>query len=159
MPSGKVHLRVETLLLVVGWLPLMGWLLAVGAIESGDAVAFVFAYAFSMLYLSPDLDLSSSRPTLRWGVLRWLWVPYAAAFKHRNLSHHLLLGPLTRIAYLGILVFGGMAVYVAIARRAMPDLQLPLRVLLALLCGFYIPNLTHVLLDRWQTARRSRRRL
>jgi len=159
MPSGKVHLRVETVLLVLCWLPLLGWLLALRRLGSTEAAAFVFAYAFSALFLSPDLDLHTSRPYLRWGVLRWLWAPYAFVFKHRKLSHHLLLGPLSRMAYLGVLVIGGAAIYVLVARRSLPEVVAPIPLLIAVLIGLYLPNLTHVILDRLPLRRRSRRRL
>ncbi|MFC2082013.1 DUF2227 family putative metal-binding protein [Candidatus Bipolaricaulota bacterium] len=159
MPSGKTHLRVEIGLLVACWLPLAVWFLIEGWAAPNDIAAFVFAYAFSSLFLSPDLDLRTSRPYLRWGVLRWLWAPYALVFRHRQRSHHVLLGPLSRIAYLGIIVVGGAFAYLAVARRVMPDLQLPMGILAAIGCGLYVPNLTHVLLDRMRPARSHRRRL
>ena len=159
MPSGKTHLRVETALLVVIWTPFAIWLRVVGWIGTGEIVAFAGAYAFSSLFLSPDLDLQTSRPYLRWGAIRWLWAPYALVFKHRRLSHHLLLGPLSRIAYLSVLVLGGAVVYLALARRSVPDIRMPVEILIAIGCGLYVPNLTHVLLDRMPPRRRGKHRL
>jgi len=156
MPSGRTHLRVEIALLVVCWMPLAVWLRVEGWIETNEIISFVIAYAFSSLFLSPDLDLHTSRPYLRWGVLRWLWAPYAFVFKHRQLSHHLLLGPLSRIAYLAVLVLGGAFLYLAFARRAVPDLALPVGILVGIGCGLYVPNLAHVLLDRLRSPRRHR---
>lgn len=157
MPSGKTHLRVEIALLLLCWLPLAVWFLVEEWIGSNEIVAFVFAYGFSALFLSPDLDLRTSRPYLRWGLLRFLWAPYALVFRHRKLSHHLLLGPLSRIAYLSMLVLGSTFAYMAYARRVIPDLRLPAGILSAIGCGLYVPNLTHVLLDRMCSSLRRRR--
>ena len=76
-----------------------------GWIGTAEIAAFVSAYLFSMTLLSPDLDLAKSDSYRRWGPLRWLWAPYAAAFKHRRVSHHPLFGPITRIAYVSLIGF------------------------------------------------------
>jgi len=157
MPSGKTHLRVETTLLVLLWVPVLVWFRICGRIDTTPIIAFVSAYAFSSLFLSPDLDLHTSRPYLRWGVLRWLWAPYAYVFRHRRLSHHLLLGPLSRIAYLGVILLGGALLYVCIARRTLPEVRFPIEIAAAVACGLYVPNLTHVLLDRMPRRRRRAR--
>lgn len=66
-------------------------------------------YAFSLLvggnvigysHLSPDLDLPQSRPSQRWGLLRFTWSPYQRVMPHRGLSHVPILGSLTRLCYL-----------------------------------------------------------
>lgn len=51
-------------------------------------------------YLSPDLDLNS-RPFLRWGVLKLMWLPYQDQIPHRHwLSHAPLVGSVVRLFYL-----------------------------------------------------------
>jgi uncharacterized metal-binding protein len=51
-------------------------------------------------YLSPDLDLKS-RPFLRWGVLKSIWVPYQNSIPHRHwLSHAPVIGSVVRLFYL-----------------------------------------------------------
>ena len=50
--------------------------------------------------LSPDLDLSSSGSSNRWGIFRFLWYPYNKLFSHRGISHSIIFGTLTRIIYL-----------------------------------------------------------
>ena len=82
MPSGRVHLKIEAGLLF-GWTGLGGYLLAVRAVTVEMVVSFVLAYGFSMLFLSPDLDLARSRASGRWGKARWLWTPYALVFRLR----------------------------------------------------------------------------
>gem|GEM_PF-1590370 len=83
MPSGRAHLKIEAGLLF-GWTALAGYLLSRSAITPEAVVSFTVAYALSMLFLSPDLDLARSRATRRWGIARWLWVPYALVFRHRG---------------------------------------------------------------------------
>ncbi len=159
MPSGKTHLRIEGALLVFCSLG------ATAAVTRHVATvlevqAFVAAYVFSMLFLSPDLDLTSSDSTRRWGPLRWLWIPYALVFRHRRTSHHLVLGPLTRIAYLGLLGFAAALSYAMLSRHALPEWALSERLTLAILVGLYLPNAIHILADTLQSFLvRLRRRL
>jgi len=161
MPSGRVHLRIEAGLLF-GWTAVAGFLLASRVVPVEGVIAFVLAYAFSMLFLSPDLDLARSRAFRRWGLARWLWIPYALLFRHRRLSHHPILGFVTRLVYLGaMIVVVGAAVVVAIGRPMRVGAP-PAEVLLAIAVGAYLPNLTHILADRvvsgWRK-RFARRRL
>jgi uncharacterized metal-binding protein len=161
MPSGRTHLRIEAALLF-GWTALAGYLLSVRAVRVESVVAFVLAYAFSMLYLSPDLDLARSRASRRWGVGRWLWVPYALIFKHRGLSHHPLLGPLTRVLYLAAIVAMALLLLFSAAGRPIGIARPSSSIVLGALLGLYVPNVTHItadrLVSRWR-GRRPRRRL
>lgn len=109
MPSGRVHLHIETgvltLLIVVAvtaifWVEVTSWEEA-----KQPLLCFVGAYLFSSLFLSPDMDLGRSDPQNRWGIFRVLWKPYAKAFSHRGISHNPLLGPLSRMLYLTVIVF------------------------------------------------------
>lgn len=62
------------------------------------------SYLFGGLYLSPDLDIKST-PYLKWGYLRFLWIPYQKAIKHRSvLSHGILIGTTLRLLYLFFIV-------------------------------------------------------
>jgi len=146
MPSGRTHLRIEAVLLPV-WSG-VGVLCAVhGWIGSAEIAAFVSAYLFSMLLLSPDLDLAESDSYRRWGPLRWLWAPYAAAFKHRRVSHHPLFGPITRIAYVSLIGFVVLSLYVALSGGGTPRLVVSIPLSAAALVGLYLPNLTHIVTD------------
>ncbi|HIC98044.1 MAG TPA: hypothetical protein EYP11_06595 [Aquificaceae bacterium] len=69
-------------------------------------VPFGAGYILGTFFLSPDLDLPSSRPTKRWKFLRCLWFPYQLLSKHRGVSHMPLIGSLFRLIYLlGTLLF------------------------------------------------------
>ena len=157
MPSGKTHLRVELgmLVLIAGTGLLLNHLSQY--VQWDDAVSVVFcfggSYLFSSLFMSPDLDLASSRPARRWGVLRYLWLPYAACFRHWGVSHNPLLGPLTRIGYLGLLVSAalaglhyGLGVEMTFMRQWWDDLGG--RPLWAIGIGLFLPNQVHILVDR-----------
>jgi len=55
---------------------------------------------FGEYFLSPDLD-TRSRPYLRWGCLRWIWMPYQKLFRHRSIfTHTPLMGTTIRLLYL-----------------------------------------------------------
>ena len=156
MPSGKTHLRIELGFLGVA----MGaglLLLQRGRIGQHEILAFAVAYVLSMILLSPDLDLTRSDAYQRWGWLRWLWLPYAVLFKHRQLSHHVLFGPLTRIAYLLGLALAASFLYMVVTRRALVLPEIPVHLLVSVLLGLYAPNLVHILSDRAHTAWRRRK--
>jgi uncharacterized metal-binding protein len=156
MPSGKVHLRVE-LFLLGAWGALAAYLVQKERISWPVAAAFGASYLASMLLLSPDLDLATSRPFKRWGPLRVLWWPYAAVFRHRRLSHHWFFGPLTRVGYVLAWVIAVMLAVAWIARRD-PGLRLPSGAMLAAISlGLYVPNATHIAADAiWSLCKRRR---
>ena len=108
MPSGQTHDRITLWILPV----VTGLTLA--TTRSGNLGLIVSGgFLFSGLMLSPDLDLKS-RPFMRWGWLRWIWIPYQKAMRHRSLfSHGPLIGTTLRVLYLsawiallGILILG-----------------------------------------------------
>jgi len=150
MPSGKTHLRIEGLLLAV-WTAIAVLCARQAWVGTAEVGGFIVSYLFSMLLLSPDLDLAKSDSYRRWGPLRWLWTPYAVAFRHRRVSHHPLFGPITRIAYVGILALVGLVIHGAASRHPVPQLVLPVKLVFAVLIGLYLPNLTHIVADGLQS--------
>jgi len=161
MPSGRTHLKIEAVLLFA-WTALGGILLANGVASPQALVSFILAYAFSMLFLSPDLDLARSRASKRWGIARVLWMPYALVFRHRGRSHHPVFGALTRILYLLLLVVVVVVTIVALSGTRISIHLPPGDVMIAVVAGLYVPNLTHIVADRlvsdWK-AKQARRRL
>lgn len=99
MPSGRVHETVNLLALPPILYVLPGSL---------PKIPFACGYLVGTFWLTPDLDLANSRPSRRWGLLRLVWLPYAWLFPHRGLSHHPLLGALTRLLYLTTLTGLGL---------------------------------------------------
>ena len=56
-------------------------------------------YLFSGFMFNGDLDIKS-RPTNRWGPLKFIWYPYRKLFKHRSFwSHGLFVGTLIRVLW------------------------------------------------------------
>ncbi len=160
MPSGSTHLKIEAGLMVA-WAAASVALVAYGRVSLAHVIFFLAGYAFSMLFLSPDLDLADSRAYRRWGAVRWIWYPYALFFRHRRLSHHLLWGPLSRAAYLGAFGFGvAVAVLAALGSRG-PRVRVSASIVLPVCLGLYLPNVEHILADRicTQWRRHVRRRL
>ncbi|WP_181392001.1 metal-binding protein [Deinococcus irradiatisoli] len=153
MPSGRVHNLINTV--AYGLIAAAAvWGVQGGAvvITSAQALSFSVAYAAGTFLLSPDLDLAEGRvdSKRRWGVLGLLWVPYGRAFSHRGLSHTWLLGPLTRLLYLGLiglLVFGVLKFFWP--ALAWPGLPGPISFTLALplMLGYYVSQWLHLIAD------------
>lgn len=155
MPSGERHLRLELFLLPLFLAGLYLW-----ELDWPGLVSFAGAYLFSSLMLSPDLDLRSNHARRRWGILGLIWIPYPKIFRHRGLSHNPLLGPLTRVGYLFLLGF------IIVLGLNYFSLAAPMRIylhkeLVAMIgIGLYLPNILHILYDRFDSGalkRRSRR--
>ncbi|MFC2095477.1 metal-binding protein [Candidatus Bipolaricaulota bacterium] len=157
MPSGKTHLKVE-LVLLVPWAALAALLVWREWIAISQAILALGSYVFSMFMLSPDLDLTNSAAFDRWGALRWIWLPYAWVFRHRQTSHHPLLGPLTRILYICVLLLAGTLITQVITGNTGPQLRLSVGMVLPICVGLYLPNLEHIVADRMSTSRRRKRR-
>ncbi|MGB9860807.1 MAG: DUF2227 family putative metal-binding protein, partial [Candidatus Bipolaricaulaceae bacterium] len=78
------------------------------------------------------------------------WRPYSFLFRHRGLSHHPVLGPLSRFLYLGIwLALLGLLLWGL--GFSLP--RFPLSWLLPALVGLWLPQLFHILLDRLRVVR------
>lgn len=69
--------------------------------QTVSVVAFGAGYLVGTLWITPDLDLRWNDAARRWGPLRFIWTPYHLFSRHRGMSHTYLLGPLTRLLYLG----------------------------------------------------------
>ena len=79
-----------------------------------EALLYTAAFIFSTFMLGPDLDLYYSKINKNWGVLRFIWWPYAKLSKHRGLSHTPFISSFIRIAYVLFaltLVIGGIGVW------------------------------------------------
>ena len=108
IPDGKTHDAINAAVLTI---VLIGFYYAfregiapvTAYLDSYTIAAFSVAYIFATLFLSPDLDISS-KPYKRWGILRILWWPYKELFKHRGLSHHPVIGPLSIVLNLAVIV-------------------------------------------------------
>ncbi len=155
MPSGRVHEAINTG--VLGLASAAYWVYqSEVAIPEPVAVAFVGSFLVGTFLVTPDLDLAEQqvRAKGRWGWLGLFWVPYGWMFSHRGLSHTWIIGPLTRILYLGAV---GVVLYWITALvtgylGVRLDLQAQLRVpsqeiLWALILGYYVSQWLHLIAD------------
>ncbi|HWW75088.1 MAG TPA: metal-binding protein, partial [Pyrinomonadaceae bacterium] len=94
MPSGKTHDMVTLVLAAPTFAAAWG---LTGSLAL--SVAATVAMLFGGLMFGPDLDIQSRQYT-RWGVFRFLWLPYKVAFRHRSRwSHGIVFGTLIRVVY------------------------------------------------------------
>ncbi|GBF81686.1 metal-binding protein [Aphanothece sacrum] len=99
MPSGRTHDRITYLSL-----PLIAGLAYLFTHQPDLTVIVTGGYFFSGLMFGPDLDIYSIQYK-RWGIFRWLWLPYQSHLKHRSfLSHGFLIGTILRLLYLGTIL-------------------------------------------------------
>lgn len=120
MPSGKTHDAITFLLAA----PTFAFSYAVSHSLPLSAVVTA-AFLFGGLMFGPDLD-TVSRQYSRWGILRPIWFPYRAFFKHRSRwSHGLTFGTLFRVIYfLGIvtiLIFASAYAASHLLGNSLPD--------------------------------------
>ncbi|MFC6750827.1 metal-binding protein [Deinococcus aquaticus] len=153
MPSGRVHNLINIAAYsVLAAATLVASRQELVSVTSVQALNFTLAYAAGTFLLSPDLDLAEGRVDSKrhWGILGVLWVPYGMMFSHRGLSHTWILGPLTRLAYLAVMV----ALVVGLLSYVVPTLKLPalsgsldVAVLAPFALGYYLSQWLHLIAD------------
>jgi uncharacterized metal-binding protein len=142
LPRDEVHVIVGVVVLI----PVLH--LAWERLSPSDVLLFTLAYLFSLLWLSPDLDLDrGSRSMRRWGILAAIWVPYAKLMRHRGLSHSLFAGFVTRLAYLAVFLLP----VISLIDRGL-NLNLSAASVGVFVLGMWVPHALHVLLDRLDEA-------
>lgn len=122
MPSGKTHDAITIILAAPTFVAAWGVTgnLALALLVTG-------AMLFGGLMFGPDLDIQS-RQYARWGVFRFLWLPYRMLFRHRSRwSHGIIFGTLIRILYftivLALLVLSGVYLRAMFTNGLMPSLE------------------------------------
>jgi uncharacterized metal-binding protein len=107
MPSGKTHDAITLVLAVPTFVAAWG-------LTGNPALALLATVMmlFGGFMFGPDLDIQS-RQYARWGVFRFLWLPYRGMFRHRSRwSHGIIFGTLIRILYftlvLALIALGGI---------------------------------------------------
>lgn len=100
MPSGQTHDRITL------WSsPFIAALTFSQTRSSPLTLLITGSFLFSGLMFGPDLDIESCQ-FQRWGMLRYLWLPYQKSLRHRSfLSHGPFFGTALRILYLGSWLF------------------------------------------------------
>src|ERR687884_1574574 len=120
MPSGRTHDTITFILAAPTFA--IAW-----GLSGSIALALVAACAmlFGGLMFGPDLDIQS-RQYARWGVFRFLWLPYRVMFRHRSRwSHGIIFGTLIRVLYftgmLALLVAAGGFLRAVLASGPLPS--------------------------------------
>ena len=95
MPGHKTHDMIGTLSII----PISGASLGLGY-SLQTTIVLDIGILLGTYFLSPDLDLYS-RIYRRWGILRFIWLPYQKLIKHRSwISHSGPLSGTIRFLYL-----------------------------------------------------------
>lgn len=113
MPSGRTHDRITL------WsLPLVAGVTYERTRDATMTLMVSGAFLFGGLMFGPDLDIYS-RQYQRWGLLRWIWLPYRRALRHRSFwSHGPVVGTLGRIFYLVAWLLSAVALSILISAIA-----------------------------------------
>ncbi|MCS6873849.1 MAG: metal-binding protein [Pyrinomonadaceae bacterium] len=94
MPSGKTHDAITILLSV----PTFAFAYRITD-ELNAPMILTAGFLFGGFIFGPDLD-TVSRQYRRWGIFRFLWLPYRVIIEHRSrLSHGLIFGAAFRVIY------------------------------------------------------------
>ena len=166
MPSGKTHDRIT-----LWFLP---WIVGGALVLTRDGeltLIVASAFLFSGLMFGPDLDIYSIQ-FKRWGMLRYLWLPYQKLFSHRSFfSHGLIIGTVIRLFYLLLIIFIIAVFLMAIAQliwgfdwnwqtfilEKINRLKREyFREMLVLFCGLELGAMTHSLSDIVSTIYKKR---
>lgn len=107
MPSGKTHIRINWIVLLV-----INILLIIFSqdIQIKYLIFFNICFILTSYFISPDLDINSSVYN-RWGIFRWIWYPYKELMKHRKKSHSFIWGPISII--LNLIIYAAILLLIA----------------------------------------------
>lgn len=109
MPSGRTHDRIT-----LWMLPFIVGLCYLITHDGELTLLFSGGFFFSGLMFGPDLDIHSIQ-FKRWGIFRYLWLPYQKLLRHRSFfSHGLIIGTIIRIIYLSVCLFVISSLLIAI---------------------------------------------
>lgn len=113
MPSGRTHDSITL------WsLPFIAGVVYERTRSASLTLIVSGGYLFSGLMFGPDLD-TYSQHYKRWGILRWMWLPYRRSMRHRSFfSHGPIVGTIVRIVYLISWLVGILGVAILISAIA-----------------------------------------
>jgi uncharacterized metal-binding protein len=105
MPSGKTHDKISWLFLPIVVWGAYSWRISEGeAVSAVSMVCLLLGYLLGSFYLTPDLD-THSQPYRRWGMFRWVWLPYQRVVSHRSwISHGVIVGPFVQCLYVMVVL-------------------------------------------------------
>lgn len=154
MANGKAHEKVNLLFLAIG--------IGVALIASQQyihGISIILGYIFGTYLMNPDLDLKSL-PYRRWGLLKFIWIPYQT-FKHRSIwTHGYVIGDIIRYAYfatwlvlgaflIGVIAGGPPLQYIDQLWLLVSSYKLPI---LSFITGNMLSSTAHILTDHTSSA-------
>ncbi len=103
MPLFHTHIRFNVLLALPFWLLLFAFFFP---IPKKSLYAFSLSFLYASFFFHPDLDLAHKTKLFSVkGILTFPFRSYSLFFRHRGISHHPLLGTLSRVVWMiGFLV-------------------------------------------------------
>jgi uncharacterized metal-binding protein len=115
MPGSHTHDTITVVSAVV--LAPTAWIISPDH-SIATALTVTAAHLVSGLMFSCDLDIDS-REYRRWGPLRIIWWPYKETVPHRSwISHGLIIGPMLRLAYFGLIMYAVLWLLLNLTGRA-----------------------------------------
>jgi uncharacterized metal-binding protein len=155
MPKGKTHDQIAYLSLIPTFFA--GYYIFK---DAGPAAILTLATLIGALFLSPDLD-TKSKSYYRWGILKFIWIPYRHLIKHRSRwSHSLLAGPVLKTIYISTLLFlsffivinifvlGDLTLFIHNIHQATRNIHtIPLQYIASAIAGIIWANTQHVITD------------
>lgn len=98
MPSGKFHDKISIIAI-----PIVLGIVYYFTQDILNIILLVGSFIFSSFMFNGDLD-TISLPYQRWGILKFIWIPYQFMFRHRSFyTHGIIVGTLIRLIYIGII--------------------------------------------------------
>ncbi len=153
MANGKAHKKINLVFLAIG----IGAVL-ISSQHYVHGISIIIGYLFGTYWMNPDLDIKSN-PYRRWGLLRFMWIPYQK-LKHRSIwTHGYVIGDIIRYLYimgwivlvafvLGILTGVPYTTYIDYLRDFVNQYKLPL---LSFIIGNMLSSTAHILTDHAST--------
>jgi len=144
----KSHCLLNTAL----FLPLF---LLMAYLMKGDLLLNIPAFGLSFIgatfFLSPDLDIAHKIPLFSWrGFFSIPFRLYPRFFRHRGVSHYLIIGTLSRLVWLAAFALISFSIFT----RNWPNWQLikcffiqHQKILLSLFLGISLADFSHILVD------------
>lgn len=151
MPNYKTHVKINCLIFLPGWCLLLYFLFE----SSWGSLATISAsFTYATFFMNPDLDLQHSfkLSSLR-GLLSLPFLGYSRVFKHRGISHHPILGTLTRILWITgftIVILGFYKPFLHSLADAVDLVTTHQDLFLNAFFGILLADVSHILVDRWK---------
>lgn len=160
MPSGKTHDHITFI-----FSPIAGAMTIPKAFELANPnIPLIMAAScfFAGYMFGPDLDIHSD-PYKRWGLARFIWLPYRKLVgKHRSFwSHGMCVGTLLRLVYLGAIPAAAIAAAIYFNKLPVTQEQLLMLAaqykveLITALIGLELGAASHYLPDWFDTRRKK----